>query len=156
MPVGLILAVAAVIVPLDVVEAHGLGDAGHLVEIAQVIPEIRIVDDAPQVALEVAVVDRVETHQRGEQPPVGFGDLPPDEIALAREPRFELVERGKDGARGFFVGVLRAGEAGAIDAVVDVGVDGRVDAVDLGAQRSRIVVGMHVGECRRTPNSACG
>jgi len=58
--------------------------------------------------------------------------LPPDEIALAREPRFELIERGKDGARGFFVGGLRAGEAGAINAVVDAGVDGRVDCPLVG------------------------
>ena len=48
MPVGFTLAVAAVIVPLDVIDVHGLGDARHLIEIAQIIREIRIVDDAAQ------------------------------------------------------------------------------------------------------------
>jgi hypothetical protein len=52
---------AAVIRTLDVVEAHRLRDAGHLIELAQVSPQIGIVDDAPHVALEVAVIDRVET-----------------------------------------------------------------------------------------------
>ena len=92
-------AVAAVIVTLDMVEVHRLGDARHLIEIAQVIPEIGIVDDAPHVALEVAVVDRVETHQRGEQPPVGFRNLPPDEITLARERRRARLLRRRPACR---------------------------------------------------------
>ncbi len=45
MPVGF-MAVAAVIVPLDMIDAHGLGDARHLVEIAQIVRQVRIVDDA--------------------------------------------------------------------------------------------------------------
>ena len=32
------VAMAAVIVPLDVIEAHGLGDARHLIKLAQIIP----------------------------------------------------------------------------------------------------------------------
>ena len=40
------VALAAVIVPLDVVHVHGRGDAPLLIEIAQVIREIGIVDDA--------------------------------------------------------------------------------------------------------------
>ena len=73
---------AAVIMPLDVRDAHGLGHAGNLIELAQVIAQIGIVGDAAQVALEMAVVDRVEAHQRGEQPPVGFRELCAGEIAL--------------------------------------------------------------------------
>jgi hypothetical protein len=49
-----------------VVHVDGRGDAGLLIEIAQVIREIGIVDDAAQVAFEVAVVDRVEANERGE------------------------------------------------------------------------------------------
>ena len=33
------VAMAAVIVPLDVIEAHGLGDARHLIKLAQIIPD---------------------------------------------------------------------------------------------------------------------
>src|SRR5262245_34777114 len=89
------MAVAAVIVPLDVIHVHGRGDAGLLVEVAQVVAEIGIVDDAAQIAFEVAVIDRVEAHQRREQPPVGLGDLAAGEVALARQPLLDLVERGK-------------------------------------------------------------
>ena len=60
------VALAAVIVPLDVVHVDGRGDAALLIEIAQVIREIGVVDDAAQIAFEVAVVDRVEADERGE------------------------------------------------------------------------------------------
>ena len=76
------LALAAVVVPLDVIDADGLGDARHLIEIAEIIRQVRVVGDAAQVALEVAVIDRVEADQRGEQPPVGFGHPRAGEIAL--------------------------------------------------------------------------
>ncbi len=76
------VAVAAVIVPLDVIETDGVGDARHLIKIAQIIPQIWIVDDAPQIAFEVAVIDGVEANERREQPPIRFRDLPPDQITL--------------------------------------------------------------------------
>ena len=71
--VGLIVRHAHVIVPLDVIHVHGLGDARHLIEVAQIVRQVRIVGDAAQVAFEVAVIDRVEADERGEQPPVGLG-----------------------------------------------------------------------------------
>src|SRR5262249_1547765 len=43
-------------------------------------------------------------------------------------------------------GLLRGGEAGSIDSVVDVLVNERIDAIDLLAQRRRIIVRPHVGE----------
>jgi hypothetical protein len=67
---------AAVIVGLDVVEAHRLGDARHLIERTRKIPQLRKIHQAVAVSLEVAVVDGIEAHQSGEQPPVRFGDLP--------------------------------------------------------------------------------
>src|SRR4051812_18438889 len=74
---------AHVIVPLDVIDVHPLGHARHLVEIAQIVRQVRIVRDAAQVAFEVAVVDGIEAHERRKQPPVCFGDLRSTEIALA-------------------------------------------------------------------------
>ncbi len=50
--------------PLDVIEVHRLSDARLLVQIDQVALQIWIIDDAPQVAFEMAVINRVETHQR--------------------------------------------------------------------------------------------
>src|SRR6185503_14896204 len=69
------LALAPVIVMLDLIEAHHLGDAGHLVEIAQVVRQVRILVDVPPVAFEVRIVDGVEADQRHEEAPVGLGDL---------------------------------------------------------------------------------
>ena len=55
------LTLAAVIMPLDLIDANGLGYSGHLIKVAQIIPEIGIVGDAPQIAFEMAVIDAVET-----------------------------------------------------------------------------------------------
>src|SRR5690348_6643881 len=68
-------AVAAVIMRLDVIEVNRLADARHLIERARVVPELGEIHQAVAIALEVAVVDRVEAHQGGEQPPVRFADL---------------------------------------------------------------------------------
>ena len=60
----------------------------------------------PQIALEVAVIDGVEAHQRGEQPPVGLGDALADQIALPREPLLQRVQRREQLAERFLVGGL--------------------------------------------------
>src|SRR3712207_7649791 len=50
-------------VPLYVLHVHRLPHAGVLVEVLQVTPQVRVVHDAPEVALEVAHVDgRSEEH----------------------------------------------------------------------------------------------
>ena len=143
---GIDLFVAAVIVPLDVIHVHGLGHARHLVEITEIVREVRIVGDPAQVAFEMADIDGVETHQRGEEPPVRFGRDVADQIAGRRQPPLDLVEGRKQRAERLLVGGLGGGEAGTIDAVVDVGIHERIDAVDLLAQRRRIVIGLHVGQ----------
>ena len=60
---GIDVSLTAVIVPLDLIDADGLGYTGHLIKVAQVTPEVGIIGDAPQVALEVPVIDRVEAHE---------------------------------------------------------------------------------------------
>ena len=62
----------AVIVPADVIEVHGLGDARQLEQIPSVAPEVRIIDQSAQIAFEMAEVDGIETNQGGEETPVGF------------------------------------------------------------------------------------
>ena len=64
-----------VIMPLDVVEVHGVGDAVGLIEVFEVAEEVRVVDDPPKVALEMTVVDSVEAYEGDEQAPVGFNKL---------------------------------------------------------------------------------
>jgi hypothetical protein len=64
--------VAAVVVLLDVLHIDCLRDAWSLVEVLQIAPQVRVVHDAPQVALEVAVVDGVEANERWKEAPVGL------------------------------------------------------------------------------------
>ncbi len=55
--------VGDVVMPLDVVEVHGVGDAVGLIEVFEVAEEVRVVYDSPEVALKMAVVDGVEAHE---------------------------------------------------------------------------------------------
>ena len=64
-----------VVMPLDVVEVDGVGDAVGLIEVFEVAEEVRVVDDPSEIALEMAVVDGVEAHEGDEQAPIGFDEL---------------------------------------------------------------------------------
>src|SRR5438067_9618623 len=69
---GIYLMVRDVIVSFDVIEVHCLGNAGQLIEVQQVTLQIRVVDDAPDVAFEVPVIDRIEADECAKQPPIRF------------------------------------------------------------------------------------
>src|SRR4030095_16724610 len=63
-----------VVVALDVIEIHCLRDAGLLIQIEQVSVKVFVIDDTTDVALEVPVIDGIETHQRAEESPVGLDE----------------------------------------------------------------------------------
>ena len=67
--------VGDVVMPLDMVEVHGVGDAVGLIEVFEVAEEVGVVDDPPEVALEMAVVDGIEAHESNEQAPISFDEL---------------------------------------------------------------------------------
>ena len=64
-------------------------EAWRLVQFTRVRPQVRIVDEPPQITLEVHVVNGVEADQRGKQANVGFGQPRPHQVALASKPFFE-------------------------------------------------------------------
>jgi hypothetical protein len=64
-----------VVMPLDVVEIHGLGDTVGLIQVFKVVKEVRIVDDPSEVTLKMAVVHGVKTHEGDEQAPISFDEL---------------------------------------------------------------------------------
>ncbi len=99
-----------------------------------------------QIALEMAVVDGVEAHERREQAPVGFGEQIADQIALKSQPPFKPLQAAKQLCDSRFVSFLTRGEACAVDAVVDRLVDPTVDLVDFPGQRIGIVIRQLVGE----------
>ena len=78
---GVDIRVGRVIVSFDVIEIHGLRDAGKLIEVPEVTLQIRVIDDPAEVALEVAVINDVETHERAEEAPIGFDKLLAEKIA---------------------------------------------------------------------------
>ena len=67
--------VGDVVMPLDVVEVHGIGDTVGLIEIFEVTEEVGVVDDPSKVAFEMAMVDGVEANEGDEQAPIGFDEL---------------------------------------------------------------------------------
>ena len=83
---------ADVVVLLDMIHAHGLRPPGNLKELTGVGPEVRVVHQTAQVAFEVPDIDRVKAQQRGEQPPVGFGQLRAEQVALPRQARLQPVQ----------------------------------------------------------------
>jgi hypothetical protein len=95
------------------------------IQIPQPLMQMR--ETAPDVAvvgLEMLHVHGVEAHDRGVQPHIGLSDVGAKvERPRGRgEVRFGAVEGGEEGNYGFGVGFFCGGEAGAVDAVVDVGV----------------------------------
>jgi len=102
----------------DVLEIDGLVDAGLLIEVHQVALEVWVIQDAPQAALEVDVINKIKAHQGAKEAPVGFDDSVAEEIALCREAQFQLIERFEKAARGALIGGLAGGEAGAINTIV--------------------------------------
>ncbi len=104
-------AVAFVVVALDVREVHGVRNAAVLIEIAHKRGQCRIVGDPAQIAFEVPDIDRVEADQRREEADVCFGQTVADQVALRRKAFLEPVERLEQRPHGFFIGILRGGEA---------------------------------------------
>lgn len=69
------IVVCDVVMPLDMVEVHGIGNTVGLVEISEIPEEMWIVDDSSDIALKMSVVDRIEPNQRDKETPVGFHEF---------------------------------------------------------------------------------
>src|SRR5438105_7777995 len=90
---GIYLLVRHIIMALDVIEVHRFGNAIVLVKIAQIRPEMFVIDDAAHVALEMAVINGIEADEGGKETPIGFRHAVAEQIALQRQARVELIER---------------------------------------------------------------
>src|ERR1051326_6985849 len=86
---------AAVIAELYEIEINGLGDTGHLIDLAQVVRQIAIVGEPPQIALEQHVIDRVEANEGWKEPQIGLGKAVAHQPALTSQPVLQLVKRGE-------------------------------------------------------------
>lgn len=92
--------------------------------------------DVPNITLEMLHVNRIEADDGGVQTNIRLGDV----LAVIIRSRvfsqmfFSTVQRSEKGVHGLFVGFLRGGEAGLVDAVVDVVVGPVVCAFDVLSQ----------------------
>ena len=66
---------AFVIVSLDMLHINCSVDTRLLIEIAQVIRQIRIIGNPANITFEVAKIDRIKPDQGSEQTPICFGNL---------------------------------------------------------------------------------
>src|SRR5436190_953154 len=62
-PRGIYLLMRHVIMPLDVIEVNRVRDSRLLIEIAEIPVQIRIIENAAEIAFEMPEINRVETHQ---------------------------------------------------------------------------------------------
>ena len=127
------------------IEVHGFGDAGHLIKIAQVTRQFRIVRNSTLVALEMADIHRVETHQRCKETPIRLRQTISNQETLRPQTFFEEIQGFEQFDKGFLVGFLRGGEAGFVDPVIHLSVDACIQGVDFRSE----FLGIKVA-CRRT------
>ena len=71
-----------IVVFLDMVKVYRFSDTRHLVEITDISPQVRIVNQSTTIALEVAHINRIEAHQRRKESPVSFCYLRLDKISF--------------------------------------------------------------------------
>ncbi|SKY08599.1 Uncharacterised protein [Mycobacteroides abscessus subsp. abscessus] len=130
-PGGIDVAVDQVVVLLDLCEVDGVAETRSLEEVARVRPQHRHLRQFAPIALEMPVIDRIESRKRREQPDVCLGDGVAHQVALRCQAFGQFVEFGEEPVVCLVVRVLTAGESAAVHAVVDLGVDTLADGFDL-------------------------
>src|SRR5262245_33402508 len=94
---------ALIVVVSDMMKVHRLRNLRQIVDVPGEAPEGRILDYAPQVALEMPVVHGIEPHERGEQPDVGFGELISRQKARCGQTLLKPIESLEQGHDGFLI-----------------------------------------------------
>lgn len=105
-----------------------------------------------QVRLKMLDVDYVKADDCCEEPDIGFGDLPTVvkwPVLDGREVRLSFIEGREESCDCLVIGFLRCGEAGFINAVVDVIVGPLVSCFDLGLQGGREQVDLSILWCEK-------
>mmetsp|Transcript_8255 Transcript_8255/g.31040 ORF Transcript_8255/g.31040 Transcript_8255/m.31040 type:complete len:236 (-) Transcript_8255:268-975(-) len=119
-------------------------DGGNLEELAAVVHEMRVFANRLPVRLEIHDIHFVEADERHEQAHVCLRQLVACDVPLPGQDVLAAIQRSEEVHEGRLVGLLGAGEATAVDAVVDAGIDPGVDGVDLLLQVLRAQVELGV------------
>ncbi len=97
---------AAVVVMADVQQVHRIGNARHLINIAQEAVQVTVIADAMTIALKVGHVDRLKAHQRGSQAQISFGEAIAGQIAMLTQNLLQPCQRMEQRGYGFIIGRL--------------------------------------------------
>ena len=89
----------AVIMAFDVIEVNGRRNARRLIKLPHVIKQTWIIDEPPDAALEMNVVDRVKSNERGKETPIRFGNALTAEVSSLRQAFIERVLKSGIGQR---------------------------------------------------------
>ncbi len=84
-----------VVVACDMIEINCVGNPFLLIEIFEISEEIGIIHNAPDVAFEMSMMDRIKSNERHEQAPIRFDKTLTKEISLAGKSFFHEVQRIK-------------------------------------------------------------
>ena len=113
-------------------EIHGLGHAGQVVQPFEIGRQIGIVDNTAEIALEEAVIGDIKTNQGDERPPIRLGKPLAQEVGLSFQPLLQCVQTVEHIGYSRLIRRLAHGESGPVDAVVEALVYPLVQRVDLG------------------------
>ncbi len=91
---------------LDLLEIDGVPEPGCLEQVPRITPQRGHLGELVPVALEVAVVHRVEPNERREQPDIRFGDGVPHQETLMGQSLLQPVQRSEEPIIGCFIGRL--------------------------------------------------
>ena len=127
-----------VVMPLDVIEVHGIGDAVVLIEVFEIAEQVPIVDDAADIAFEVSMIDGVKADERDEQAPICLNKSRSKEISLIRHPGLQDLQGVEETSYRALIGMLSGCEPCAINPIIDVLVDERIQLIDLVSQSLRV------------------
>jgi hypothetical protein len=71
---GINFVVRHVVMPLDVIEVHSLGDAVILVEVFQITSQVGVIGATSDITFEMSMVHDIEADERDKQAPIGFDE----------------------------------------------------------------------------------
>src|SRR5690606_28703913 len=125
---------------LDVVDIHRVADPRQVEHPLHIGGEIGVFGEAPQIALEQAMIGRVEADKGDEQTNVGLGKGWSKQERTFGQKRLHLVQHGEHAAIGLVIGDLGSGKTRAVDAVVERRIDAIVERVYAVAKGARVKI----------------
>lgn len=135
-----------IVMMLDMLHVHCLRNLGHLINPPSPLQNVGVILlNSLDVALEVSMVNRVESHNGRPEAEIGLGQGVSNKVIGLGKDVFDTIEGFEERVDIVLVGGLSGGKTGLVDAVVDGVVDPFVDGVDLSLEVGGVVVDAGLG-----------